>query len=84
MIHPSQLKVSIHRPPEGGQRCGVPLPCVTVEHVSTGNSVTVKDGRSRMECQQVATEALEYALLAMRWHQVDLEMDISITNPRER
>jgi protein subunit release factor A len=80
MIHESQLKVTTQQHPKGGQHVGCNPPWVSVEHVATGTSVTVKEGRSRHECLKIATDALEYALLALRWHQSDLERDVSITS----
>lgn len=77
MIHPSQLRISVPTRVKGGQQVGVPRPSVTVEHITSGCVVTVKDGRSQGECKRLAEEALEYVLLGLRWHSVDLEMDIS-------
>lgn len=84
MIHPSQLRITVPSRQKGGQHVGLSLPTVTVEHIASGCVVTVKDGRSVSECKRLAEEALEYVLLGLRWHSVDLEMDVSENLPKER
>lgn len=76
MIHPSQLQITT--PPRiiGGQQVGVPRPSVTVTHTPTGNSVTIKDGRSQAHCRRVAEIALEMALLEMGWKTLEMEIEI--------
>jgi len=76
MIHPSQLRIVVTRPKEGGQQAGLSMPSITVKHLPTGCVVTVNDGRSQMECRTLAIEALEYVLLGLRWKKEELEMEI--------
>lgn len=76
MIHPSQIKITPITRPKGGQHVGISEPHMTIEHVPSACSVTVRGGRSQLYCRNAGLEGLEITLLNLGYRSTELEIDI--------
>ncbi len=76
MIHPSQIKITPIIRPKGGQHVGVSEPHMTIEHIPSSCSVTVRGGRSQLSCKNAGLEGLEIVLLNFGYTSTDLQIDI--------
>lgn len=69
-----QLRFTLEcRTPPGGQTVGMENPGVMVEHIPSGLSAVCRYARSQLKNKQLATEMIEYGLMALGYKQEEID-----------